>query len=635
MGKGGGGSGGGGGASSGTQETIQREAPGVESRKLALYDEAVKLAQQPVSIPAYQVAGPTGLEQTGFQQAATTGVGQQAVGQGITSLQAGLGSAFGAPNVSQFFNPYQSYVTDEINRQAQIGQNQLAAQAVQAGAFGGGREGVQRAELDRARLETIGQSQAQGFQTALGAAQQQQGLQAQAGLQTGQALGQFGAQQQAMQQGDIQSLLQAGGVQRALGQQALEAQRATSLAQQYEPYQRVEFLKNVMTNLPTGQSSITATTAPGSNPLAQAAGAGLGAYTAYSLLKKKEGGLVSIKKFQSGGAVVGEEVPVPVKKKQEGFFSEEEKFAYLAAPVIGSLLQARTAPGQSNLQSLFGAVGQGVSQIPEIGLTMKKIEASVDKKKSVGEIKPLTQQQKIDFKLNPEDEYLGTFTDGVLTAQPTATYKSAEAKTAILKDFEKTAQADGSLKNIIADLNKFGGGDLPGVGPIAGRLPKSLVSEEGVKFRGRILDFVTKDLKEISGGTVTTDEYERYAGKYGGLDTANETVLRSAMIDAQELLEKAKIRALEKTDSKTAKSLIDSGAITLYEAPIAVRAAAGRIQSPKDNDANTFTVVDKDSGLPIKYKKVNNNILVLDPRNNVYVSLDKFAKTQKVQEAIK
>ena len=367
MGKGGGGSGGGG-ASSGTQETIQREAPGVESRKLALYDEAVKLAQQPVSIPAYQVAGPTGLEQTGFQQAATTGVGQQAVGQGITSLQAGLGSAFGAPNVSQFFNPYQSYVTDEINRQAQIGQNQLAAQAVQAGAFGGGREGVQRAELDRARLETIGQSQAQGFQTALGAAQQQQGLQAQAGLQTGQALGQFGAQQQAMQQGDIQSLLQAGGVQRALGQQALEAQRATSLAQQYEPYQRVEFLKNVMTNLPTGQSSITATTAPGSNPLAQAAGAGLGAYTAYSLLKRKEGGLVSIKKYQTGGEVK------PTPKQQEGVFSDEEKFALLSAPVIGALLQGKTAPGQSNLQALFGSVGQGVSQIPETAIAIKKLD---------------------------------------------------------------------------------------------------------------------------------------------------------------------------------------------------------------------------------------------------------------------
>jgi len=365
MGKGGGGSGGGGGASSGTQETIQREAPGVESRKLALYDEAVALAQKPVSIPAYQVAGPTGLEQTGFQQAATTGVGQQAVGQGITSLQAGLGSAFGAPNVSQFFNPYQSYVTDEINRQAQIGQNQLSAQAVQAGAFGGGREGVQRAELDRARLGAIGQSQAQGFQTALGAAQNQQQLQAQTGLQAGQALGQFGAQQQAMQQGDIQSLLQAGGVQRALGQQALEAQRATSLAQQYEPYQRVEFLKNVMTNLPTGQSSITATTAPGSNPLAQAAGAGLGAYTAYSLLKRKEGGLVSIRKYQKGGEV--------------GAFTDEQKFALLSAPVIGALLQGKTAPGQTNLEALFGSVGQGVSQMPETAIAIKKLDIAGQK----------------------------------------------------------------------------------------------------------------------------------------------------------------------------------------------------------------------------------------------------------------
>ena len=289
MGKGGGGSGGGGGAQSGTQETIQREAPGVESRKLALYDEAVALAQKPVSIPAYQVAGPTGLEQTGFQQAATTGVGQQAVGQGITSLQAGLGSAFQAPNVSQFFNPYQQYVTDEINRQAQIGQNQLSAQAVQAGAFGGGREGVQRAELDRARLETIGQSQAQGFQTALGAAQQQQGLQAQAGLQTGQALGQFGAQQQAMQQGDIQSLLQAGGVQRQLAQQTLDAQRATELQRAYEPFQRAEFVKNIYAAGPTSQSGITAATTPTVNPLAQTVGTGIGAYSVYQNINKPAG----------------------------------------------------------------------------------------------------------------------------------------------------------------------------------------------------------------------------------------------------------------------------------------------------------------------------------------------------------
>jgi len=285
---GGGGSsgGGGGGATSGIQETIAREAPGVEARKLTLYDQAAQLAQQPISLPAVQVAAPSQLQQTGFGMAGQTGVGQQAVGQGIQSLQAGLGSAYGGPNISQFYNPYQSYVIDEINRQAQQQQNQLSGQAIQAGAFGGGREGVQRAELQRATQSNIGQAQAAGYQSALQAAQQQQNLQTQTGLSAGQALLGAGAQQQAMQQGDIQSLLQAGGIQQQLGQQALEAQRQTGLQQAYEPYQRVEFLKNIMTNLPTTQSSITATTAPGSNPLAQAAGAGLGAYAAYNIAKK-------------------------------------------------------------------------------------------------------------------------------------------------------------------------------------------------------------------------------------------------------------------------------------------------------------------------------------------------------------
>ena len=86
---------------------------------------------------------------------------------------------------------------------------------------------------------------------------------------------------------DINAQMQAGGVQRGVGQQALEAQRATQLQRAYEPYQRVEFLKGIMTNLPTTQSSLTATTAPGSNPLAQAAGTGLGAYAAYNMMQPR------------------------------------------------------------------------------------------------------------------------------------------------------------------------------------------------------------------------------------------------------------------------------------------------------------------------------------------------------------
>ena len=60
-------------------------------------------------------------------------------------------------------------------------QNQIAANAVASGAFGGGREGVQQAELQRATQANIGQSLAQGFQTALGAAQNQQRTQLAAG----------------------------------------------------------------------------------------------------------------------------------------------------------------------------------------------------------------------------------------------------------------------------------------------------------------------------------------------------------------------------------------------------------------------------------------------------------------------
>lgn len=276
---GGGGGSGGGQSTSGTQTSIAREAPGVESRKLALYDQAANLAKTPVGLPALQVAPLSGLEKAGIAQSGVTGIGAPAVTSGIGSIQAGLA----APNISQFLNPYQSYVTDEITRQAQMATNQLGAQAVASGAFGGGRQGIAEAEIERARLANIGQAQASGFQTALAAAQNQRQQQ----LAGGQLYGALGAQQQAMSLSDIQAQMQAGGLQRQLGQAGLEAQRQTALQRAYEPYQRVEFMKGIMTNLPTTQSSITATTSPGSNPLAQAAGAGLGAYATYNMMQPR------------------------------------------------------------------------------------------------------------------------------------------------------------------------------------------------------------------------------------------------------------------------------------------------------------------------------------------------------------
>jgi hypothetical protein len=274
--------GGGGGSAPAIQTQIVREAPGIEERKIGLMDIGLNLGSTPVNIPDYQIAGQgqgLALQQQGLQAAGTTGVGAATQQAGIASLQ----QAAGGPNINQFFNPYQSYVIDEINRQAAQQRNQVASGAVQSGAFGGGREGVQLAEAERARLGLVGQTQAAGFNTALGAAQQAQ----QAQIQTGQALGTAGLQQQAMQQADIQSMLQAGGVQQQLAQQALDAQRATQLQRSYEPFQRAEFVKNIYAAGPTSQSGITAATTPTANPLAQTVGTGIAAYQAYAASQPK------------------------------------------------------------------------------------------------------------------------------------------------------------------------------------------------------------------------------------------------------------------------------------------------------------------------------------------------------------
>jgi hypothetical protein len=280
---GGGSSGGGGGGQQVPSTTTQyiREAPGIEERKLGLMDIASSLAKTPINIPAMQVAPLGALEQQGITASGVTGVGAPTTTAGIGQIL----SSLAGPNINQFLNPYQSYVVDEINRQSQMAQNQLGAQAVQYGAFGGGRQGIAQGELERARLGRVGEAMAAGFGQAANLASQQQ----QIGIQGAQQLGAFGQMQQGMAQQDINQLMAAGGLQRQLGQQALEATRQTELQRAYEPYQRAEFVKNIYAAGPTSTSAITQTTAPGTgtNPLAQAAGAGLGAYATYSMLNRQ------------------------------------------------------------------------------------------------------------------------------------------------------------------------------------------------------------------------------------------------------------------------------------------------------------------------------------------------------------
>ena len=259
------------------QTSMVREAPGIEERKIELMDFARDIVQNPINLPDIQVAQLSNLERQGITQAGTTGVGAGTVGQGIAQIQ-GAAAPIGAQQIAQYLNPYQSYVTDEIARQSQMMQNKLGAQAISGGAFGGGREGVQQAELQGRTLSAMGRAQAQGFQAALGAAQRQQ----QVGLAAGQQLGQMGSLQQQMAQQDINQLMAAGGVQRQLAQQTLDAQRQSTLQQLYEPYQRAEFMANIYAAGPKTQSGITMGTAPSTSPLAQSIGTGIAAYQAFA-----------------------------------------------------------------------------------------------------------------------------------------------------------------------------------------------------------------------------------------------------------------------------------------------------------------------------------------------------------------
>jgi len=187
----------------------------------------------------------------GFQaaQAAQQAAQQQGFGTAEATLGRGIGALEGAArgftpsDVQAFMNPYQQQVIDEslrqINRQGDIARQNLQAQAVRAGAFGGSREGIQRAELERGLSEqrnaAIVGGLSQGFQSA--AQQAQQAFEQQQQRQLAQAQGFQGAagqagslasQQAGLGQQAAQQLAQAGqlGVQGGAQLGSLEAQRA-------------------------------------------------------------------------------------------------------------------------------------------------------------------------------------------------------------------------------------------------------------------------------------------------------------------------------------------------------------------------------------------------------------------------
>jgi len=283
-----------------TTTSIARPAPYLEAAGQSYLDLLTKrVGQAPtaqeLAAMSPQVAGQNVLTQQAQQQAAAqaglgsltfnattgavTGIGQ---GTGIAGYQPFLdqAAAYSGPTAyQQFMSPYQQDVIDttlsEFDRQRQIQQQQIGSQAVQQGAFGGAREGIQQAEFSSQSLQD---------RAALEAQLRQQGFQ-QANILAGQAFGQQG--QLATLQPTLagQQIQQLGGIgtQNLTYQQAvLDAQRQAAQFQYQEPFTRLQALGSGIGGLLAGypQPGFSQSSTPQQqvSPLSTALSAGAGVY---------------------------------------------------------------------------------------------------------------------------------------------------------------------------------------------------------------------------------------------------------------------------------------------------------------------------------------------------------------------
>ena len=215
-----------------------------------------------VSTIAPQVAQVNPLIQAAQQQAATqaglgalqfspttgavTGIGQ---GTGVAAYEPYLQKAealFDPSAYKQYMSPYQTEVIDAtqrlLNEQRAAGRSQLAANAIQSGAFGGGRSGIALAEYERGRDISDAATLAALRQQGLTSAQQLQ----QQGISNLTAL-------PALQQGlagNVMSQLGLSGTgAQAYSQSLLDAVTQGNLLAQQFPYQQLQQQANVFATL--------------------------------------------------------------------------------------------------------------------------------------------------------------------------------------------------------------------------------------------------------------------------------------------------------------------------------------------------------------------------------------------------
>jgi len=240
---------------------------------------------------APQVAAQDAYQTAAYAQAAdpTTGLGAyqpylQNAGTAATAAGAltGTGAGTGAGSIQSYMSPYQQQVIDaslaDYDAQAAKSRLNLGANAVGAGAFGSGRQGIAEAEFDALSNRGRGTLQSGLRQSGFNQAQQfrQQDLANQMGLSNLQSG--LGGTAQGFAQSQIAGLGTLGSAQQGQNQAVLDAQRNFAQMAIDDPRRRLDMLGQGISGLTPGAGTVQVSDVPdaaSASPLESALGAGL------------------------------------------------------------------------------------------------------------------------------------------------------------------------------------------------------------------------------------------------------------------------------------------------------------------------------------------------------------------------
>ena len=294
---------------------ISREAPFLEDYRRRLMDSVFAATDKPI-VPQERAISPFDeFQTTGFGEAARqlgftfdpatgslTRTGQAAfqpdldaaraaAQAGIPALQAAQGQFDPSKsNYQQFFDQYQADVTQQalkqMDEEAAKAQSDLATRAQRAGAFGGSRFGVQEAELSK-NLQDIKsrrisedlsrnfqQAQAKAMDTFERAQARNLGVGQALGL-AAQGLGSLGQLGFGLGQAGIGTLGTIGGQRQARNQALADETLRLTTARQQEPLNRLRFVQDQLSRVPSAQQRTIEQPIPFTNPLLGAIGAGI------------------------------------------------------------------------------------------------------------------------------------------------------------------------------------------------------------------------------------------------------------------------------------------------------------------------------------------------------------------------